>query len=49
MVRLRTRITNIFIRVAEFLIENGSDVYGMKDNLIVSDYEDLARKTKMIK
>ena len=39
---------NIFISAAGFLNENDNEVYGMLDNLTVTDNEDLARKTKMI-
>jgi hypothetical protein len=39
---------NIFISAAGFLNENDNEVFGMLDNLTVTDNEKLARKTKMI-
>ena len=39
---------NIFISAAGFLNENDNEVFGMLDNLTVTDNEELARKTKMI-
>ena len=39
---------NIFISAAGFLNENDNEVFGMLDNLTVTDNEELARKTRMI-
>jgi len=38
----------IFISAAAFLNENDNEVFGMSDNLTVTNNEELARKTKMI-
>jgi len=38
----------IFISAAGFLNESDNEVYGMLDNLIVTDNEELAREVKMI-
>ena len=39
---------NIFISAAGFLNENDAEVYGMLDNLTVTDNENLAKQVKMI-
>lgn len=39
---------NIYISAASFLNENDDIVFGMSDNLTVTDNEELARKVKMI-
>lgn len=39
---------NIFISAAGFLDQGDKEVYGMLDNLTVTDNEELARKVKMI-
>lgn len=39
---------NIFISAAGFLNPSDKEVYGMLDNLTVTDNEELARQVKMI-
>lgn len=39
---------NIFISAAAFLSQGNKEVYGMMDNLMVTDNEELARQVKMI-
>lgn len=39
---------NIFISAAGFLAKGDKEVYGMLDNLTVTDNEELARQVKMI-
>ena len=39
---------NLFISVAGFLDQNDEEVYGMLDNLTVTDNEELAKQVKMI-
>lgn len=39
---------NIFISAAGFLNEGDKEVYGMLDNLMVTDNEELARQVKMV-
>jgi len=39
---------NLFVSVAGFLDQNDEEVYGMFDNLTVTDNEELAKQVKMI-
>jgi len=39
---------NIFISASEFKNQDAKEVYGMSDNLIVTDNEELARRVKML-
>lgn len=39
---------NLFISASEFKNQDDKEVYGMSDNLIVTDNENLARQVKMI-
>lgn len=39
---------NIFISAAQFLNQNDKEAFGMSDNLLITDNEELARMTKII-
>lgn len=39
---------NIFVSAAGFIEEDDKEVYGMLDNLMVTDNEEIARQVKMI-